>query len=126
MGPSISKSVFGKIQRRGHREILIIGWSYAAIARKLGYRDAPGAWRAVQRLRDQEAAWHNYEECTGHHPQTRHQPTERELEQAIEAIEQQIEAIKRYETLDDRRLTSAKRLLLRQTLVEMRRETRAK
>ncbi len=65
-------------------------------------------WRAVQRLRDQGAAWHTYDERTGHHPQMRYQLTERELEQAIEAIAQQIEAIKRHETLVDRRLGSAK------------------
>jgi len=82
---------------------MIMGWSYAAIARELGYWDARGAWRAVQRLRDQEAAWHNYDERTGHHPQMRHQLTERELEQAIEAIEQQKEAIRRHETLYNRR-----------------------
>jgi hypothetical protein len=43
----------------------------------------------------------------------------REWEQALEAIAQQIVAIKRHAMLDDRRLASAKRLLLRQTLVEM-------
>jgi hypothetical protein len=95
--------VFGKIQRRGHREIRIKGWRYAAIVRKLVHRDARGDWRAVQRLRDQVAARRHYEERTGHHSQTRHQPTERELEQAIEAIEQQKEAIRRHETLYNRR-----------------------
>ena len=90
--------MFGKIQRRGPRDIRIKGWSYAAIARKLGYRAARGAWLAAQlssaqRLRDQEAAWRNHEERTGHPPQTRQQPTERELEQAIAAIAQQLEAI---------------------------------
>ena len=44
------------------------GWSYEAIARALGYRDRSGPWRALQRLRDHDAAWRNYEDRTGHHP----------------------------------------------------------
>lgn len=47
------------------------GWSYEAIARALGYRDRSGPWRALQRLRDWDAAWRNYEARTGHHPRWR-------------------------------------------------------
>lgn len=48
------------------------GWTYEAIARALGYRDKSGPWRALQRLRDWDAAWRNYEDRTGHHPRWRH------------------------------------------------------
>jgi len=129
--------VFGKIQRRGPREIRTKGWSYAAIARKLGYQDARAAWHAAQlssaqRLRDQEAAWRNHEERTGHPPQTRQQPTEteRELEQAIATIAtiaQQLEAIEamRRLTMGDGR--SAKSACCARRLSRCgRRETRAK
>jgi hypothetical protein len=47
------------------------GWTYEAIARALGYRDRSGPWRALQRQRDWDAAWVNYEKRTGHHPRWR-------------------------------------------------------
>jgi hypothetical protein len=57
--------------REAHR-LYAQGWTYEAIARALGYRDRSGPWRALQRARDWDAAWLNYEERTGHHPRFRH------------------------------------------------------
>lgn len=97
-------------------ELHIRGWSYEAIARRLGYRDASGAWRAVQRIRDQEAAWRNYEQRTGHHPYSRHQPTPAEIDRALERLENELAN----GTLDERRQQAARARLRRLLLDKAR------
>lgn len=38
----------------------LMGYTWEAIAAQLGYRTRGGAWRAVQRLRDGQAAWYRH------------------------------------------------------------------
>lgn len=107
-------------------ELYTQGWSYAAIARKLGYADTSGAWRAVQRLRDKEAAWDNYERRTGHRLYSRHQPTAHELEAAIAYLEAEIHARRTHTTPDDVRVQKAKLRLVRDTLTDIKRQQQRK
>lgn len=88
------------------------GWTLQRIARKLGYADASGVWRALQRIRDEEAAWRNYEDRTGHRPYHRHRPTRGEMEAAYEEI-----AARLQESSPDERSVQAARERLRWLLL---------
>jgi hypothetical protein len=70
-------------------DLHIAGYSYAEIARQLGYRDHSGPAHAVQRLRKREAAWERFEHDTGRRPYHRHQPTPYDLERAAEALREE-------------------------------------
>lgn len=59
------RRVAAKLKAIEAEKLHIQGWTYAAIARKLGYQTPSGVWRAIQRLRDYRAAWVNYERRTG-------------------------------------------------------------
>lgn len=83
------------------------GWTYKQIARQLGYADASGAWRAEQRLRDQQTAWLNYEERTGHRPYNRHQPTPQELASMSEYLQQKIAGTDPDTVMDNERIAAA-------------------
>jgi hypothetical protein len=70
----------------------IQGVSYARIARSLGYRTPSGAWRAVQRIRDNEAAWRRYEAEGGTvGMRWRHRPTHAEMQRALEELTHELE-----------------------------------
>jgi hypothetical protein len=66
------------------------GHPYRVIAARLGYNTTSGAYQAVQRLRAQEAEWARWEEATGRRPYTRHQPTQAQLQRAIDTLEAEL------------------------------------
>lgn len=82
-------------------KLYIQGYTYAAIADKLGYGTPSGVWRALQRLRDYRAAWANYEQRTGHrryqrssdaaHAYLARQQADQVIETEIEALRQQLD-----------------------------------
>lgn len=84
------------------------GKTYARIAQELGYKTPSGAFRAVQRIHDHEAAWVRYEDCTGRQPIYRRQPTAHQLEEALTNIEDRLA-----HRLDVERLTTASERLRR-------------
>ena len=43
----------------------VMDYTWEQIAAQLGYRTRGGAWRAVQRLRDDQAAWYRYYAARG-------------------------------------------------------------
>lgn len=114
------RRIAAKMKALDALELHAHGWTYERIARRLGYRDASGAWRAVQRIRDQEAAWRNYEARTGHKPYSRHQPTRHELEQAAERLTREIREHQTHTTLDEQCLRSARLRLVRHVLADLK------
>lgn len=125
-GESLSspRRVAAKLKSLQALELHAKGYTYAQIARKLGYRDTSGAWRAVQRVRDDDAAWSNYERRTGHKPYSRHQPTHGELQRALAVMEREMRERETHTTLDDRRLAAAKMRLVCDVLAEVKRKSR--
>ncbi len=106
-GESLSspRRIEAKVKALHAMELHCLGVTYDSIARQLGYRTRGGAWRAVQRIRDQHAAWERWkaeQRRWGGRPRDR-EPTRAELEAAIAAIED------RYQhTLDKARLEVAR------------------
>lgn len=88
------------------------GYSYKQIAQKLGYADHSGPAHAVQRIRDQEAAWYRWQEEQRQDGQRRYRqgegmPTPAEAARILAALDEEL----RTGGLDGQRLADAKRRL---------------
>jgi hypothetical protein len=85
------RRIEAKLKAIDANEMHIKGASYARNAVILGYKTPSGAWRAVQRIRDHEAAWRRWEDRQrqmGGRPRERHgRISEWEYQQVLAQLE---------------------------------------
>lgn len=80
------RRIAAKLRALDALQMVCMGYSYETIARQLGYRHRGSAYHAVQRLRDQAAAWTNFEERTGYRAR-KQAPTPAEIDRILATLE---------------------------------------
>lgn len=102
---SSPRRIKAKLKAIEAEKLSIQGYTYATIARKLGYQTPSGVAKALQRLRDYRDAWRLYEERTGHRRyMSRAQVVQayldsQEADQEIEALQERLAHASREEQL---------------------------